>query len=447
MLTVYIIVGIAIFFQAERGILDTISYLKLFKKMNSGLKEKDPIPNNKRSLFILIPVLEEQDIIQTTLTRFLKLSDDFFNIEIIFITTIREKIVKTPNQSLTTEEKLRQILEMDSFSTSKKSIRIMRENNANGNMATQLNYAIQHLSKNAPSESLYVIYNADSQISNTTISALYNLEKDNVPRFAFQQPCAYVSEMKPDAPNFLNALSVYQSWYCLGHESSLIKKYEKKRENNLGVIVGHGSGMSFSMNIENGGYPEKLLTEDLTFGFILSANEEIIRLLPALELADVPSKFSVFIRQKSVWFWNYLGYASCYKKMRLEGISVRKLLPLLWEGIGAGAYWFFSALFIIIPLFLGIITGVYQIVLISLFSTIIFCIVPQYILYQNLPTILKKQGFENVSQNVKSISFLKMLPSLCLINITDSVGAWIATYRYLIYCLTKKLPTKYKTEN
>lgn len=92
MLTIYIIVGIAIFFQAERGILDTISYLKLFKKMNSGLKERDLIHNNKRSLFILIPVLEEQDIIQATLTRFLKLSDDFFNIEIIFITTIREEV-------------------------------------------------------------------------------------------------------------------------------------------------------------------------------------------------------------------------------------------------------------------------------------------------------------------------------------------------------------------
>lgn len=107
---VYIIVGIAIFFQAERGILDTASYLRLFKKMRSESREKHQAPINRKTLYILIPVLEEQDIIEKTLTRFSKLSDNFFNIEIIFITTIREKRNDDHDPLLTTEEKLKQTL-------------------------------------------------------------------------------------------------------------------------------------------------------------------------------------------------------------------------------------------------------------------------------------------------------------------------------------------------
>lgn len=441
MLLVYIIIGICIFFQAERGILDTHSYLRLFRSMKNKPSKVVTQINRKQVLYILIPVLREQTIIEETVLRFLKLKNSFFNIQLIIITTIREQ--KEIFDKSTTEEVIKNSLEFGILSQFKKSVSILRDPNKKGNMATQLNYAIQYLKKNSSDQNIYIVYNADSIISPMTFMELSRLTKKEPSEFAFQQPCAYVSEMKPGAPNFLNALSLYQSWYCLGHESDLILKYEKIK--NLGVMVGHGSGMTINMNIKNGGYPEKLLTEDLTFGFILSARKEPIFLLPALELADVPNKFSVFIRQKSIWFWNYLGYISCYKKMRAEGHTTPQLLPIFLEGIGAGIYWFSSALFVLVPLSLSLATGVYWLAFISLIATTLFCIFPQYILFRKLPDILEQQGFQQNAQNIKKISFLKILPSLCLIIITDSLGPWIATYRYFMYCFSGKLPIKYKT--
>lgn len=447
---IYIIVAICIFFQAERGILDTLSYFRLFRRLKDKSTPTIYAKDSKRLLYILLPVLREKDIIEDTILHFCRLEHPNFVIRIAVITTIRERGAIDENRNVTTGDVIAKSLESGSLSRFKESIHVFEDQNKNGNMATQLNHAIQKLKTAVPSGTHYLVYNADSIITSKTLAELYQLIKDTPEGTAFQQPCAYVRDMQPQAPSFVNALSLYQSWYCLGHESSLIYKYDKisrnsERGTRLGVIVGHGSGMTIDINRRNGGYPEKLLTEDLTFGFILSARSERISLLPAIEIADVPITFSAFVRQKSVWFWNYLGYFSCYKKMRIEGRPLSQLIPLLFQGITAGAYWFSSALFILIPLLLSLIAGYYWLILISLGSTILFCILPQFILLRNLPNILERQGFRQAAQNVRGVSFFKILPHVYLILLTDSLGAWIATYKYLMYYFSGKLPIKYKT--
>lgn len=446
------IIILCICFQAERGIFDFLSYLRLFRQLKQVVHERSR--SVKQSLFILIPALREQAIIEDTVLRFLKIKSPYFKIKIAVLTSIRETLDKIGSNTTTTEEVIVQSINTGRLSEFRDSIHIFQDYEIHGNMATQLNYAIAKIKTFEEMGTFYIVYNADSIISEITFKKLSELiERHPGKEFVFQQPCAFVRDMHPDSNQFVNAMSLYQSWYCLGHESRLVRNYGtrsekcwgKKNNTKLGVVVGHGSGMTLKINTSNHGYPSDLLTEDLTFGFILSANSVPILSLPALELADVPDRFTTFIKQKSIWFWNFLGYGSCYRKMRKQGYSHLQLIPLFFQGLGAGAYWFFDTFFIIAPFILSLILKSYWITLLSLVSMLVFYIVPQYFLLKKLPTLLLDQGFPSYAKNVASVSFIKLLPNLCLIILTNSVGAWIATFKAIPYLLTGKLPVKYKT--
>lgn len=448
----YSIVIICICFQAERGIFDFLSYLRLFRQLKQN-NPKNSASLTKQTLFILIPVLREQLIIENTILKFCEINNPNFEIVIIVVTSIREKINKRPADRAITEDVIIQSLHSGKLLKYKNNIRLFQDPSCHGNMATQLNYVIREIKK-TKQNAFYLIYNADSITSEATFEKLAELiEQHPNKEFAFQQPCAFIRDMGPDSNQFTNALSLYQSWYCLGHESRLVYNYGLKSEKNwgklnnkkLGVVVGHGSGMTLNINANNRGYPTDLLTEDLTFGFILSANNVPILSLPALELADVPNCFTSFVKQKSVWFWNFLGYISCYKKMRKQGRPHSQLIPLFIEGLGAGAYWFFDTFFIIVPFLLSIILESFSIAILSLASFFIFYVIPQYFLLKKLPAVLDKQGFPVFADNVRKVSFIKLFPSLCLIIITNSVGAWIATIKSVRYFISRKLPVKYKT--
>lgn len=448
MLIYFLIIGLCIALQAERGIFDFLSYLRLFKQLKNTKNGKNT--NEKKPLYILIPVLREQPIIEETILRFCKIKNQHFDLRIAILTSIREVTDEPP----TTEDVVVKSMEFGKLAPYRYSISIFRDTTVRGNMATQLNYAVDKIKSSDGPETLYLVYNADSVISETTLEKLWALlQTYSDKKFALQQPCAFVRDMQPNSNQFTNAMSLYQSWYCLGHESRIIRNYDKKfrhnrveiNNNKLGVVVGHGSGMTININTSNGGYPTDLLTEDLTFGFILSTKNVPILSLQALEIADVPNCFTIFIKQKSVWFWNFLGYASCYKKMRKQGHKMTQMVPLLVSGLAAGAYWFLDTFFIVAPLVLGVILKSYHIILISILSFISFYIIPQYFLKRNLPDVLEKQGFPEYAKNVRSVSFIKLLPSLCLIILTNSVGPWIATLGYINYIFEGGLPTKYKT--
>lgn len=448
----YLIVFGCIILQAERGLFDFISYLKLFNQLSK--KQIKKYGGGKRDLYILIPALNEQTIIEDTVLKICKIKNDYFKINVAILTTAKEDTNSKKENKRTTEDVLKDSLKSGRLSEYKKNIHIFKDHNLGGNMATQLNYGINELKSFLPLNTYYLVLNADSTISSATFNSLGELVNKHLNKdFAFQQPCAFVRDMNKDANQFTNAMSLYQSWYCLGHESRIVRKYstlsEKKwsKNNNtqLGVVVGHGSGMTLGINLDNGGYPSDLLTEDLTFGFNLSVNSVPILSSPALEIADVPDKFAVFIKQKSVWFWNFLGYLKCYRSNLDKGHSRYRLFLLLVQGLRAGAYWFFDTFFIIIPFMIGIIEKSNLILIISLVSFIIFYILPQYILYLKLPKVLSNQGFSHKASDVSNVSFLKLLPFLCLIIFTNSVGAWIATIKFVKYLFTGKLPVKYKT--
>ena len=442
---------VCIFFQAERGVFDTLSFLRLVKQ----LRVPDAVPKRvaKSDFFILIPVFNEQRIIEDTIVRLSILIKSSLNVRIVIITSIREEISKkdTPYK-LTTKDVILRALKKKPLNDFKNNIVVLSDPNDKGNMATQLNYGLSVLRKKNNPTDLFMVYNADSIIAPDMLSVLASLiitsKRINT---VIQQPCAFVKDFSLSSSHFINALSLYQTCYCLGHEYRILRRYEEKSNNTLlpilGLITGHGSGMRISTHAMYGGYPSGLFTEDLTFGFILSANKVYIRVLPSLEVADVPRQFRSFIQQRSVWFWNYIGYLTCFYQLLKDGKPVGRLLILLTQGVGRGLYWLMLSLFILIPLILGIVFKSPIIILLEIFSILIFLLLPNYIVFRMLPVILEQQKLYEFSSSIKKVSFINVAIPLLIIIITDSIGPWIGIAQGIKYFITGNLPKKYKTDH
>jgi hypothetical protein len=204
--------------------------------------------------------------------------------------------------------------------------------------------------------------------------------------------------------------------------------------------------MSIKTCLKYGGFPEKYMNEDLTFGYILSSLKQPIYSIPYLEIADVPLSWKVFIKQKTVWFWNFLEYIRCYSHPSLKQVPKARRIALLIIGWSRAVYWFFSAFFFGLPLILGIVFLNFKVFLLGTFGFLCFSILPISFLYLYLPRTLEKQGLKSYAENLRSISFLKTAFWLPLIFLSDSIGPWIATWQWIIWKLANVLPDKPKTD-
>lgn len=444
--------AVCILFQAERGIFDILALTRLLRRLETEAILPQ-IRSPKKRLFIIIPVFNEQNIIIDTLTRLLEVDPSGFDVRITVATTIREES-KAINPNKTTASVVQESLNNGLIKSYKNRIYITRDPDMAGNMATQLNYALSVLKSNyyAEDNDIFMVYNADSTTSPTTLNALRKMLSGHPSaHFSFQQPCAFIKLAGNASSSFINALSIYQSLYCLGHEYRLIEHYEKSANKSrlpkLGVIVGHGSGMTFKLHADHEGYPTDLLTEDLTFAYILSAKSTPISVLPAIEIADVPSSLFLFIKQRTVWFWNYIGYFSCFIRLRKKNISSLRLTALLIQGVGRGLYWLFLSFFFAAPIIIGITIKSPLIVSLSIASFLIFGFLPHYFLLLRLPDMLEHQGFHNIALSTRTIAFPRMLFPLTLLFVTDSIGPLLAIFQAIKFLFTRKLPAKHKSDH
>ena len=275
-----------------------------------------------------------------------------------------------------------------------------------------------------------------------------------------QQPCIFVKNIDNNSNMFTNALSIYQTWFCLGHEMRILRRYEKKVTNinkkrsciselfnsPLGYCVGHGSAMRFDTLIKEGGYPEHFLTEDLTLGYFLSAHQIPIYISYVPEIGDVPMNLKTYVKQSSVWYWNYIGYIGCFFDKKVSSVPISRRLALLIIGISRGLYWLFLSPFYILPIFLGIIFMNSQILLMGILGICIFQLLPITYLLYILPSCLLSQNFFIYSKRIKNISKINTGLVIILVIFIDSIGPWFAVIQSLFYLSQGKYPTKYKTE-
>jgi hypothetical protein len=452
--SVLIVTVICLAFQAERAVLDTYSFFGILRSgLNTTKKKKKH--KSKIPLFILIPALQEQDIIAETIQNV----HNAFKGEahIVIITTERESAQAEVNSKnhLQTKDVVLQTLKKTPDSSLRRAVRVIHYPKTNGRMAHQINFALKKLHRSYPN-AYFILYNADSIPSPSSENAFKRIFYIH-PKAVVQQPCAFIRDTGSQTSAFVNALSLFQTLFCIGHETGLIKRYVPRLRKHsdisikeflfspLGWIVGHGSAMSIRTCLKYGGFPEKYMNEDLTFGYILSSYQIPIYSIPILEIADVPMNWSSLVRQKTVWFWNFLEYIRCYKDLDFPNIPTARRLALLVIGLGRGAYWFLSAFFFGLPIILGIIFQDWFILIIGTLGFACFSGLPILCLALLLPKTLEVQGFPEYAKRVRSIPLLKMLLALPIVVLSDSIGPWIATTQWINWKLTGILPNKPKT--
>lgn len=449
-----IITIICLIFQGERALLDTFSIFDvLFRRKNIVRTGKK---SESRELFVLIPALTEQEIIVDTIRTMLETYGR--TVQIVIITTEREAVLAKKNADArpSTSEVVRQALNNGPLKTFRGNVRVLHYPSSSGRMAHQINFALRQLSIQYP-DAHFVLYNADSIPSPESINKFQDVF-DRHPDAVVQQPCAFIRDAGKRATGFVNALSLFQTLFCIGHETALIRRYAPRLRDRksgciteflhtpLGWIVGHGSAMSIRICLRYGGYPEKYMNEDLTFGYILSAHQVPIYSISALEIADVPTRWSNFIRQKTVWFWNFLEFIRCYQDLGDSNVPNGRRMALLFIGFGRGMYWMFSSIFFGLPLMIGIAFQDRFIFVLGVAGILCFSFLPILLLKTLLPQELRRQGLMKFEKRIRSISTVKMLFALPIIVLSDSIGPWIATVQWIRWRLTSVLPNKPKTD-
>jgi len=365
-------------------------------------------------IYILIPVLREQEIIIKNLEIFTKLNGQY---EVVYITTEKEKyekgiglenLISFKKRLLGTDTQeafiellvglfpqsmcrilfnnrkkegfwsdllfqYKQLLstgEMIDFfiKNSTKNLDFVKHIHypkTDGLMSHQLNYACERIAaENKPDECFILIYNADSEVQPNILDE-FRLKIEQGEKVIMQSALFlsnYNSFEKGFRQSILRSVGLVQSRWTLAHEIPRIRRqYNQGVLSNLesAHVVGHGACIRLDTLQKAGGYPTEFLNEDLPLGYFLALAGEKVCPLSILENAESPTSISSVITQYTTWFFGVAGYYSYYKHA-VRYLSLPKHKACLWAGINAlkALLWLLTLvvwiILILAPLFLGI---------------------------------------------------------------------------------------------
>ena len=273
------------------SIFHFIRTIKFYKWVKKDKNIKKTFVAKSSNLIILIPCLNEQKVIKETIQHFNKIINSSFRIPIFLITTEKEKNVMNKK---TTKE----IIENDIIPYCN-NVNLIHYPYKNGNMADQLNYAINMLKQNCNNFSnTYVsVYNADSRPNKNTFFEFYNVVKlKNYPKII--QQYSYCFSNIDELSFILKGFAVYQSNFEL--KIGLLNSYF----NNLlhKHVVGHGLFIRLDLLDKINGFNSKYWCEDIYLSAYLQNEKITITPLLTLENMETANGILNLIKQNGVWF-------------------------------------------------------------------------------------------------------------------------------------------------
>ncbi len=406
MFHVYLIILLYAIFRATRGVIRTKRSFSWIIHNSRSLESK--VTNKKESkIYILIPVLREQEIIEDTFNNFTKLNGNY---KVIFITTKREEtdritnlrtlkkiknkllyannkqsfiylsngifpkslalslygkkwkeIVSAFNKLPNTKTLLKSLIDSSSKKI-KSRVSIYDYPKTIGNMSDQLNFALRKLLKTEDLQNTYVcIYNADSIVSRDFPLYVKNFVNKNPKAEVIQQSALFLSNFTELGSNIsgslLKAVALLQSRWTLAHEMPRI--FNQLRSISEGAhIVGHGLIIKLSVIKRVGYFPTSYVNEDLPFGYILKLNGYNIYPFPQLENAQSPTSIKSMFTQYTTWFYGAFHYPKYmlnafreYPNKRVQAFvwgTKYSIRSIFW--LGLSLTWLFIFIY---PLFIG----------------------------------------------------------------------------------------------
>lgn len=294
------------FFRGANRIRISSDFLK--KNSNELPLEERRVDYEK--VAIIIPVYEEQNVIEKSVESFMPLAQ--CGIDIYYVTTQRE------TSNVTTKDVLEKILKR--YNDNK--VHVIDCPYKSGVMAHQLNYCIDQLSE----ETICFIYNVDSVIDIRTVN--YVLEhRELLEKGVFQQYAySYISSQNA----LINAAISWQNRWSISYElPKTICAGGKTCFFNYNYVIGHGLVFSKRMYTRFNHFSEKEINEDNVLGYVLNFKGIPIYPIPFLEKVDFAYNLSIYIRQQSTWFNGPLYAFKYYRELRRTNVNFPKFKMLI----------------------------------------------------------------------------------------------------------------------
>ena len=413
---------------------------------------------NEYNFILLIPVLREQKIIIRTIKHFLRLNYNKKNLKIFFISTEKE-FEKSGKNEENTIDIIKKLQQKTNNIHGLNLIELLHYPDQNGKMVDQLNFAFDHiLTNNINLNKTFVgIYNADSRPNFNTLNTISQMANKSNCKI-YQQSAVFFdnfNELKNNnnflTEKLLKTNSLLQTRWTLVHEiprfimqSYFLNKFNKKLF--LSHCVGHGLFIQGNFLQEIRKMPDKTLTEDLFFGYILSLLGKSINPLPIMESAEMPNKFILSLKQKYIWFFGPLEHFAYQKYSKENFRNAASSLLLNWftfQGIFSAFAWILSGWMLLYIFLYPILSGNYNLIPWSLIVFILYAPFSYFVIlskYKFLNNLCSKKN--EISLMEYFWSFVFSLPT-AIIHSIPPIFSVLAKIKSKI---TNVQPQKPKTE-
>lgn len=407
---------------------------------------------SKVRFFVLIPVLDESRILEGTIEYFYNVLLPFKSSFIYIITTEREYEINEKN-GVNDTLNLAQILQKK-YS----NVISLHYPEKNGKMAHQLNYAVEHISKNLKlyNRDYFSVYNADSRPDANTFNwisnYLANKKYKGQPKI-FQQYGNYlgnVDNFTKKGNYFLESMlysaALWQNRWSLGFElphalfqfipgiKNILKYFPI-----LNYCIGHGLFFSYSYYKESGKFTENMYNEDALFGLKACVYGHKIIPIPVYDKSSSPDSIKGLFFQKASWYFGPLQSFEYYREIINERNHIKKwrLLTLTIKLFFHAIYWFFGPFFIMLNIIYAIYVNSALVWMYVVGTVLLFLVVPSFVAWLML----------NSGRNtVKNFS---VLLRLCIGSVPFYMLHGMSTipsiYKYFMYLLFNKSMKKEKT--
>jgi len=329
--------------------------LRSWQWIENARKKESKNTAKEKSIYLIIPVLDETRRIKDTVDYLIDQFDDFKNMRFVLVTTEKEftYLQKKNKEIITKSQKINNVIGLRHFINNrlginqgvggqsikeirdwlknflfnaKNTIDISREiaqrnNNvvtfhypdSAGKMADQLNFAVNSLIREGiDDDSIFCVYNADSRPDKKTFEWVLGHEEERKIK-VFQQYGNYLKNLQdfhgPVRSSILTSAALWQTRWSIGFEIfNALKqvKYQdvpvKKINYPLNYCIGHGLFFTKEIYIKLGGFNGTMHNEDAIFGLELSYLQELIMPIPYFDESDSPDAVSGLYLQKANWF-------------------------------------------------------------------------------------------------------------------------------------------------
>ena len=336
-----IFIYIIFIFQTCRTIISILSSLRFLKHSYT-----DKAPDASLRIFIIIPVLYEQQQIIKTLEYFYELIKDTDSLHIIIVTTKKEVERK---EELTTHNLLEAYLGINEL----KRVKICCYPETTGYMAHQLNYAVNRYEE-IKSYDLIAIYNADSRPHRDTFKWILDNHKNQAIYQQISVPLKNFHFFDKDIKgSLLKAFSILQVKFSLAHELPRLRRTVAKNKiisnYSNAHCIGHGLFIRKGILLELNKFSEETMTEDLFLGYLARVKGYPIVPIPLVENIDSPTTIKKNFRQKTIWFWGPMYYPYYFlfyiKRYQIKHASlIAKGLIMMVQGIISASAWLMAGI-------------------------------------------------------------------------------------------------------